>query len=326
MPYGHPERGRGHNPQVDPCTESYPQPRKLDGTLGHCRAKNPGMLNLERLLAQGQGLIRASDHPRHRRSLYHLASAGRLQTVLPGVFAASGPVTMEARLRALCLWCPHGVLHERTAMALWLGEPCADLLMATSVRRVPPPGVTLTCRSIPTEFVTARAGIRLVRPAYAAVECASHDDGTALMIGMREGLIHSDELGPALAALAGTLGQRVRTPVVAAAERNPWSPAERLLQQILLDAGITGWVANPGIRVMGRRYHPDILFPGPRLVLEFDGYSVHEKRRQFHNDRERQNALVVGLHWVLRFTWEDLTTRPDYVVRTVKQALRALAA
>lgn len=283
------------------------------------------MLNPERLLSQGNGLIRASDHPRRRTSLYHLAASGRLQMILPGVFVAPGPIDVETRLRALCLWCPHGILHERTAMALWLGEPCNEVRMATAVRRVPPPGVTLTCRAIPSEFVTQRAGIRLVSPAYAAVECAGHDDGRRLMAGMRDGLIHTDHLGPALAALAGTRGQRTRASVVAAAKRNPWSTAERLLQKILLDAGITGWLANPGVRLLGRRYHPDILFPEIGLVLEFDGYSVHSGRQQFLSDRERQNALVIGKHWVLRFTWEHLTERPDYVVKMVKLALRTLA-
>ncbi len=282
------------------------------------------MLNPERMLSHGNGLIRAGDHPRHRTSLYHLATSGRLQTVLPGVFAAPGPIDTETRLRALCLWCLHGVLHERTAMALWLGEPCAEVRMATAVRRVPPRGVTVTLRAIPSEFVTQRAGIRLVSPAYAAVECASHDDGSRLMAGMREGLIHHDQLDTALAALIGTIGQRARAAVVAAAKRNPWSPAEQLLQRILLDAGITGWVANPGVRVLGQRYHPDILFPKIGLVLEFDGYSVHSGRQQFLSDRERQNALVIGKHWVLRFTWEHLTERPDYVVKMVKLAINTL--
>lgn len=95
------------------------------------------MLNPERLLSQGNGLIRASDHPRRRTSLYHLAASGRLRMILPGVFVAPGPIDVETRLRALCLWCPHGILHERTAMALWLGEPCNEVRMATAVRRVP---------------------------------------------------------------------------------------------------------------------------------------------------------------------------------------------
>ena len=283
------------------------------------------MVNHELLLSQNRGLIRAADHPRHRIALYHLADAGALQVVLPGVFARPGPIGTPTWLRALCLWCPHGVLHERTAMALWLGEPPDAIRLAVADRRAAPRGVTLTSRKIPAEFVTRRDGLRLVSPAYAAVECAAWDDGRQLMVGMRESIIHVDQLGPALAALAGTPGHRSRTPVVAASMQNPWSFAERLLQKILRDAGITGWVANQAIRINGKRYHPDLLFPRQRLVVEFDGYAEHSKRQQFQSDHDRQNKLALTLHWVLRFTWEDITQRPEYVVSTVRAMLATLA-
>ena len=279
------------------------------------------MTSIEQALARGDGLLRASDHPALRSRLYRLAAQRRLQVVLPGVLALPGIVSQEQLVRALCLWCPRAVVHERTAVALWLGEPVTGIHLAAPVKRKVPAGVRFTCRAVPEPLVRYRAGIRLAMPAYAAAECAARDEGRSLMTGLREGLIHPSELEPVLQALAGTVGNEQRAAIVRAAQRNPWSHAELLLQRVLLAAGIDGWVANRALRIGGRRYVPDICFPAHRLVLEFDGYAEHSKRQQFRDDRERQNALVTAGYRVLRFTWEDLTGRPEYIVATVRTAL-----
>ncbi|MGC3953929.1 MAG: DUF559 domain-containing protein [Propionicimonas sp.] len=283
------------------------------------------MTNHDLLLRQNRGLIRAADHPRRRAAFYRLVETGALQIVLPGVLTAPGAVSPETWLRALCAWCPQGVLHERTAMALWLGERPDVIRLTVTTRRAGPKGVRLTNRQIPAEFVTRRDGMTLTSPAYAASECAAWDGGERLMIGLRQGIIYADQLQPALDALAGTPGQRTRAPIVAASQQNPWSFAERLLQKILREADITGWVANRAIRINGQRYHPDILFPEHRLVVEFDGYAEHSKRRQFQTDHDRRNVFSLGRHWMLSFTWEDITERPEYVVRTVRTMLAVLA-
>lgn len=279
------------------------------------------MTGVERALSLGDGMIRAVDHPRLKSRLYRLVAAGELSLVLPGVFALPGEVSPTRLLRALCLWCPRGVIHERTAVAVWLGEPVSRIHFAAPVKRRVGPEVRFTCRRIPPQFVAHRAGMALACPAYAAAECATWDEGRSLMAGLRQGLIHVDELPAVLDALAGTVGHGRRSVVVRAAERNPWSYAELLLQRVLLAAGIDGWVANQAIRVGGRRFYPDLCFPAHRLVVEFDGYAEHSKRQQFLDDRERQNALVTAGYRVLRFTWEDLNRRPDYIVATVRRAL-----
>ena len=42
---------------------------------------------------------------------------------------------------------------------------------------------------------------------------------------------------------------------------------------------------------------------------------------QFRRDRVRQNRLVAAGWTVVRFTWRDLTERPDYVIATVAAVL-----
>jgi len=57
-----------------------------------------------------------------------------------------------------------------------------------------------------------------------------------------------------------------------------------------------------------------------RIVLEVDGMAWHSSADRFQRDRSRQNALVNAGWLVLRFTWADLTERPDTVLAEVRLA------
>jgi very-short-patch-repair endonuclease len=101
------------------------------------------------------------------------------------------------------------------------------------------------------------------------------------------------------------------------------SAAERLAIQVLRRAGITGWAANRDIHnargeVIARG---DLVFALSRLVVEIDGRAHHVTPEQFQRDRDRQNRLVAAGWTVLRFTWHDLTRRPDRVGEAVKIAI-----
>jgi very-short-patch-repair endonuclease len=65
----------------------------------------------------------------------------------------------------------------------------------------------------------------------------------------------------------------------------------------------------------------DLAFVDLRIAIEVDGFAYHSDRSRFQRDRSRQN-LLVGLGWtVLRFTWEDVTRRPDEVIQMIRAAL-----
>ncbi|MCW2529599.1 MAG: hypothetical protein JWM76_4459, partial [Pseudonocardiales bacterium] len=67
----------------------------------------------------------------------------------------------------------------------------------------------------------------------------------------------------------------------------------------------------------GQNAYLDVAFPHLRLAIEIDGWAHHSDVDRFRGDRTRQNALV-SLGWtVLRFTWADLTERPEYVLATI---------
>ncbi|HEY7007563.1 MAG TPA: DUF559 domain-containing protein [Jatrophihabitantaceae bacterium] len=95
-----------------------------------------------------------------------------------------------------------------------------------------------------------------------------------------------------------------------------------MLHRLLRRAGITGWTPNLDIWAAGELIAVvDIAFPRILLAVEIDGFAYHSGADRFQRDRSRQNDLV-GLGWtVLRFTWTDLSTRPGYVLATIRRHL-----
>jgi very-short-patch-repair endonuclease len=70
----------------------------------------------------------------------------------------------------------------------------------------------------------------------------------------------------------------------------------------------------------------DFAWPEARLAVEVDGYRWHSGRQQWQNDMQRQNALAEVGWLVLRFSWYDVTNRPEYVIKTIMEAYRQRVA
>ena len=65
----------------------------------------------------------------------------------------------------------------------------------------------------------------------------------------------------------------------------------------------------------------DVLFEQERVVAEVDGVLAHSGAEALVRDLRRQNRLIPAGFVVLRFSWADLTTRPEVVVAQVRDAL-----
>jgi len=117
----------------------------------------------------------------------------------------------------------------------------------------------------------------------------------------------------------GRYGAPAARRLLQAADDGARSAAERLLIQLLKQAGITGWKANHPVA----GYKVDVGFPSRKVALEADGLAFHSDSDDFHNDRIRQNAIILSGWQVLRFTWIDLTEYPDRVIAEIRRAISA---
>ena len=64
----------------------------------------------------------------------------------------------------------------------------------------------------------------------------------------------------------------------------------------------------------------DVALVGARIAIEIDGWAYHSDIARFQRDRHRQNDLIVAGWTVLRFTWADITRRPEYVINVIRRA------
>lgn len=106
------------------------------------------------------------------------------------------------------------------------------------------------------------------------------------------------------------------------------SEAEQRMAQLLRRSGTGPWAPNHPLRdtVGGVIAEIDFAHVGLRIAIEVDGRAFHSDRLSFERDRQRQNALTLGGWLVLRFTWEQITERPDEVIAVILAAVAQRAA
>ncbi|MGH3942383.1 MAG: DUF559 domain-containing protein [Pseudonocardiaceae bacterium] len=241
----------------------------------------------------------------------------RWERLHPGVYlAADHPYTDEVRLRAAVLWAGQDAVAHGVSAAWWHGL-CPELPTTVEItvphRRHPSrrPGVVVRRRDLPYPDLVGVRDLWVTDLALTALEAAVTlgPQGPALLdraLQRRTGLpavyrAHCRNLGRRGSAQASRL-------LSAAADRAA-SQAERLLVRLLRAARITGWVLSHPVG----DYLIDLAFPAQRVAVEVDGWAWHITPDRFVHDQQRQNTVVNQGWTILRFTWHDLTTRPEEI-------------
>jgi hypothetical protein len=106
------------------------------------------------------------------------------------------------------------------------------------------------------------------------------------------------------------------------------SDVEVAALRALLDAGLPRPVV--AFRVVDDEGHfiaeADLAYPSIRLVIEVDGFRWHSSPASKLRDEERQNRLVLAGWSVLRFSANEVRTRPQRMVAAVRRALEVANA
>jgi hypothetical protein len=135
----------------------------------------------------------------------------------------------------------------------------------------------------------------------------------------RDGRVHRHvlarriaELGnrPDTAALRRVLSRRE------AVGRTPESVLERAFLDLVVAAGLpVPECQYPVVRTDGKPAYLDFAYPDRHLAIEVDGNFAPATPTQRAADNERANQLPA---WrFVRFTYEDVNARPEYVVAVV---------
>jgi hypothetical protein len=111
------------------------------------------------------------------------------------------------------------------------------------------------------------------------------------------------------------------------AERTPGAaPPESELETIFY-ALIDGSDLPPPLRQAhlagrGREVRVDLFWEQAGLIVEVDGWDTHGTREGFQRDRERDRLMLIDGRGTMRFTWDDVTKRPQQVIEEIRRALR----
>ena len=112
-----------------------------------------------------------------------------------------------------------------------------------------------------------------------------------------------------------------------ATDAMPQSVLERRMLRLLEGANLPRPQCQLRVpRADGRVAFLDLAYPEIRLGIELDGHAWHSTVRQRQRDNERQNQVVMADWKILRFTYNDVAERPEYVANEVRRALVTGAA
>jgi very-short-patch-repair endonuclease len=260
------------------------------------------------------------------RTVQRRVRAKEWRRVLPRVFLVAGhPETDAVRVRAAGFWIgAHGAVSGPAA-AWWHGMlPTAPSVVEVTVPRDHAPrshpGIRLRRRTLSHLDLVGVNRLWLTDKPLTALETAAViPDGSAFLDRALQRHVSFPRVYRAYCRNLGARGSaRAGTLLVAAADRAD-SAAERRAVALLRAAGIAGWVlGHPS-----GPYRIDIAFVAARVAVEIDGWAWHMDVDRFRADRYKGNALVRERWDLLRFTWHDLTNRPDYVVAEIRAALAA---
>ncbi len=109
--------------------------------------------------------------------------------------------------------------------------------------------------------------------------------------------------------------------VAAAARREAANPFESGLRSIALT--VPRLTVQPQVVISSAHVwaRPDLVDARLRVVVEAESYEWHGDRAGFRKDVRRYTLLTADGWVVLRFTWEDVMFRPDWVRRVIARAV-----
>jgi len=295
---------------------------------------------LWRVAARQHGVVSRAQLERvglTRSAVAHRLRTGRLWRLHRGVYAVGRPdLSSEGRWIAAVLACgPSAVLSHGSAAALWdlraersgsnhhVAVPSQSGRSPSRGRR-PHAIVTHRCATLGAGDVTRRRGVPVTTLARTILDVAPGLGDRALRSVLREAEYrHRLDLGILRRSLDGAGSSSKHGRLRRALD--VWTPGigktESELEAEFLALCARTRLPLPEVQQRIGRYRADFVWPDRALVVETDGYEAHQGRVAFSDDRAKDRALRAAGYAVLRFTWGEVVSAPDAVVRELRAAL-----
>ena len=256
-------------------------------------------------------------------------AGARLHPVHRGVYSVGHRLlSPEGRWLAAALACDSGLLSHLDAAALWalVVKPAGPVHVTVPTRagRRNRPGIHVHRVSLPAGEITERRGVPVTTPARTLVDIAELLPSRKLQRALDEAeylrLVEPRVLRSTLEANANRSGARKLRSVLAA--HSPGSTRTRSeLEELFLTLCRSQALPEPTVnaRIDGREV--DFVWFGARVIAETDGWAAHGTRAAFERDRLRDAGLHAAGYIVLRFTYRQVASRPEWVGGVLRRSL-----
>jgi len=312
----------------EPSTGALDAPTALRRLLD-LAAHQHGVFSIDQLTRTG-----ITDH-----ALTSGLAADRFERLHRGVFAVRGAPATPARqfMVAVLLAGPHSAISHRTAATLHGLDVRASTPIEVTTLRGQRRRTRGTTGHIQHESTDLRGGdvmylddLPVTSPVRTLIDLGASatlfEVETALDDALKRKVVEIDDVRQRYLEIrrqgrrgCGPIGELLR-------RRDPTLEMSNTFEKLLLRAVRRAGLAEPEAqhRVDGEgfRYFVDFAWPEQRLAVECDSIAYHSGLRELQGDVVRQNRLVLAGWTVLRFTWDDLRNRPEYVVAQIRAALR----
>lgn len=288
--------------------------------------QNGGVLTRATALALGM----ASSTLQEWVTVGHLVPVGNGLYVLPGILDSELTLLQAATVALDAV-----VSHESAARLHGVdGFPLAGATVSVPVRRSNRfAGVTVhQLTDLHPDQTMTVSGMTVTNGARTIIDLAAINHGVRHLAAtmdqvVRMGITTYDEVADLLDSLArkGKPGvkrlRNVLAPRLASAHVSD-SILESHLFDVLVDGGLPppttqfrpSWLRKVNGRV-------DLAYPKQEILVEGDSLRWHGTPEAFQLDRTRDNLAALAGWISLRYTWEDITQRPERVVAEVTEAL-----
>jgi very-short-patch-repair endonuclease len=293
-------------------------------------------VSLERLVARQAGVVSLAQAVAagvSAATVQRRVREGRWTRLHPRIYLVGGHrPTPEARIRAAWLWTGPEAIVTGPAAAYWhrmLDQAPAiiDLTVPARTKPRPQPGIHLSRRDLYGSDVTEptegrSGGIRVAALPFAALETAvALPDGSTFLDRALQRHVRFPAVYRSFCRNMGRTGSSTAGRLLIAAADRADSAAERLLAQLLREAGIDGWVLGHPLGP----YKIDLAFPAHRVAIEVDGWAWHVDPERFRHDRRKGNYITRRGWDLLRFTWHGLQDQPTESISEIRQTLSIAA-
>jgi very-short-patch-repair endonuclease/predicted transcriptional regulator of viral defense system len=266
-----------------------------------------------------------------RQGVRTLESRGALERLGGRVWRLAGhPPSHRQRLLAAVLGAGPGAAVSHMAACAWwrfagITPGAVEVSVERPVQRCDIAGVVHRVRDLSPVDVDRREVVPVTTPSRSLIDAAprmtSAQIADVLDAAARDGTIDLAHLRWRLDELRRRGRPGIRR-VVAALPPEPRpreeSWLERRLTRLIARAGLPRPRLQVPLRHSGGTARVDMYYPHARLVIETDGHGSHATRRERQADAERDARLGAAGYRVLRFTYEDVVRRPEYVLGMIR--------